>query len=281
MPKSKELFEQVVRQIHLNESKGEIESMAFILFEKIFKLSKTDIVTNSFLSSEKEIDLTNAIDRINQHEPIQYIINEADFYGRKFFVNRNVLIPRPETELLVSEIVKEKIINPNILDIGTGSGCIAVTLALEIPTAIVSAVDISKKAIVVAQQNMEQLDANVHFQQLDILSDKIPIPNLDIIVSNPPYIPLHDKSKMKRNVKDFEPVEALFVSDQNPLIFYKSIATHGLSLLNKRGKIMVEIHEQYANQVSDIFSHLGYSDIHVKSDLSGKDRMVIATKGYK
>ena len=188
MPKSKELFKQVVNDIALNEPQGEIESIVYILFEKLLGLSRPDILLNRDVALTNSPELKAAINRINQHEPIQYIVEEAEFYGRKFFVNSNVLIPRPETELLISEIVNRNIARPKILDIGTGSGCIAVSLSLEIPTSQIHGLDISEPALQIARKNNNGLGGTSNFFRADIINDQIPLQQLDFIVSNPPYI---------------------------------------------------------------------------------------------
>ncbi|NJN41047.1 MAG: peptide chain release factor N(5)-glutamine methyltransferase [Flammeovirgaceae bacterium] len=198
MLKSKELFWQVTRQIKLDESRDEIESMVYLLLEKVLGLSKADIVANSEIELPHEAELTNAIHRINQQEPIQYIIEEADFYGRAFFVNKSVLIPRPETELLVSTIIKNTPSHASILDVGTGSGCIAITLSLELPSSHVTAVDISEPALTIAKKNHSTLGGSVNFIMADIFQNQIPISELDIIVSNPPYISKSEKAFLKK-----------------------------------------------------------------------------------
>jgi release factor glutamine methyltransferase len=166
---------------------------------------------------------------------------------------------------------------PTILDIGTGTGCIAITLALEIPASEVYGIDISDDALTIAQQNAQNLKAKVHFSKWDILSDEVLNQKFDIIVSNPPYITEAEKRAMKSNVLDFEPHLALFVTDEDPLIFYRAIAKKGRSLLKPGGKVHVEINEQFGSNVSDLFRLEGYSDIQIKKDLDTKDRIVTAT----
>jgi release factor glutamine methyltransferase len=214
MNNSKTLFQDFLSQITLNEDKAEIISMAHLVFDRVLGISKTDLLSQKQIpATANDLEkLDSIVKRINQHEPIQYILGEADFFGRRFRVNASVLIPRPETEELVREVKIFSHPTAAILDIGTGSGCIPITLALEISGAKVSATDVSDKALVVAKENAKNLKAEVHFLQHNILTEEIPFRNLDIVVSNPPYIALSEKESMAPNVKDFEPHLALFVS---------------------------------------------------------------------
>src|SRR5688572_16919704 len=219
---SKVLFNDLVKAITIDEGIDEIQAMAYIILENTLRVSRTDVFTERDVpvTSADENAITNAVRRINSQEPIQYVFGWTEFYGRKFNVNRDVLIPRPETEELVS-LVKEyikarNILGPRILDVGTGSGCIAVTLALEIPGSNVFATDISEKAIETARQNAAALKAVVGFFNHSIIDQDIPVEQLDVVISNPPYIPLSEKPSMKNNVIRFEPSLALFVSDGDP-----------------------------------------------------------------
>ncbi len=228
---------------------------------------------------EKLHHITN---RLLQQEPVQYVLNECWFAGMKFKVNEQVLIPRPETEELVDWIIKDysAINNPiKILDIGTGSGCIPIALQKKLNHAKVWTCDISEQAIEVAKENAKQLEAgNIHFMQLDFLNkDAIKnLPLFDIISSNPPYIPEKDRFEMHPNVLKYEPSLALFVPDNDPLVFYDAIARFGTEHLNKGGRIYFEIHENLGKEVVDLLKKFQYSDIELKKDLQGKDRMVKA-----
>jgi release factor glutamine methyltransferase len=273
MINSKTLFHQLQKKITLNEEEGEIKSMLYLLFEKEFGLSRTEILTEKKIESIDETQLERHIARINNHEPIQYILGEADFLGRKFQVNPSVLIPRPETELLIQLIKEEKLNEPTILDIGTGSGCIAISLALEIPTATVNALDISEEALSIAKENAKRLNTSVNFLQHDILNQTPLLTNLDVIVSNPPYVTEKEKGAMNKNVLNHEPHLALFVPDNDPLKFYKVSAEKSLSLLKPQGKIFVEINQQFGKEVAAIFSGFGYRTEIIK-DMEGKDRVV-------
>ncbi len=285
MKNSKALFQDLVKQITLNEDQDEKHSMAYEILENVLGLSRTDILSEKQIEPSKiEAKLSDVIKRVNQHEPIQYIFGEAYFFGRKFSVNPSVLIPRPETEELVRLIISEmknrsihsieidsKI---KILDIGTGSGCIPISLALEIPDSEVFAIDISEDALRIAKQNTTQLDANVQYSRLDILNDEIPFRNLDVMVSNPPYIAQSEKKDMSNNVVDHEPHIALFVEDEDALIFYNAIASKSKKVLRSGGLLAVEINERFGKEVADLFKHNNFQEIEIIKDLSGKDRIV-------
>ena len=277
MTNSKKLFDELANSVRLDESRDEIHSIIYLLLKDKFGLSKTDIMTGREIESGKLDSLAGILDRINRKEPIQYILGKAEFYERQFVVNNSLLIPRPETELLVRSVIDNHIPTPTILDIGTGTGCIAITLALEIPTSQVYAIDISDDALTVAKQNAQTLKAKVHFSKWDILSDKVINQKFDVLVSNPPYITEAEKRAMKSNVLDFEPHLALFVTDGDPLIFYRTIAKKGRSLLKSGGKVFVEINERFGSNVSDLFVSEGYTDVQILKDLDGKDRIVMAT----
>ena len=276
MTNSKELFNELVNNVRLDDSRDEIHSIIYLLLEDKLGLSKTDIMTGKEISPVSKDQFNEVIQRINQREPIQYILGKADFYGRSFVVNRSVLIPRPETELLVAAVIKENMCSPTILDIGTGSGCIAITLALEIASSKVYGVDLSEDALIVAKQNDNNLRAKVNFSKLDILDDAVADQRFYIIVSNPPYIAHTEKKDMKSNVLEFEPHLALFVADKDPLIFYKVIAKKGKSYLKQGGKVFVEINERFGQAVADVFIKEGYSLVKILKDIDNKDRIVTA-----
>ncbi|HOX82079.1 MAG TPA: peptide chain release factor N(5)-glutamine methyltransferase, partial [Chryseolinea sp.] len=253
MKNSKALFHDLVKQIMPNEDLVEKQSITYQLMENIFGLTQTDILSEKHIDiSAFEILLADILKRINSHEPLQYILGEAYFFGRKFKVNSSVLIPRPETEELVNLIISEMKRRPTlsterirIMDIGTGSGCIPISLGLEIQNAEVFAIDISEGALEVAKQNAHDLHAGVQFMQLDILNADIPFQNLDVVVSNPPYIALSEMKMMSNNVVDYEPHLALFVEENDPLVFYRVIATKSKSVLKPGGLLVVEINERF------------------------------------
>lgn len=221
--------------------------------------------------------LKNHLKELLQHRPVQYVLNEAWFYKRKFYVDENVLIPRPETEELVEWIIKDTSKPTKIIDIGTGSGCIPVSLKKELPASNVTAIDISDKALFVAKKNANDLHAAISFYQVDFLKEKEwePLSQYDTVVSNPPYVPIREKEILAKNVTDFEPGIALFVANNDPFIFYKKIAEFSKTHLNWGGKIYVEVHEQYAKQVKFIFENAGFNS-EIKEDMYGKERMIKA-----
>ena len=224
--------------------------------------------------------INEVISRINAEEPVQYILGSTYFYGRKFNVNPAVLIPRSETEILIEEVLKE--IDPFspgiILDIGTGSGCIGITLAKELPAKRVLAIDVSEGALKTASENAQQLGASVEFLKVNVLTDNLPALPLEVLVSNPPYVTDSESHTMKKNVLDYEPHLALFVPDHDPFVFYSMIARKGYASLTETGKVFVEINERYGDEVSDIFKDAGFNTIRMVKDLQGKNRIVSASK---
>jgi release factor glutamine methyltransferase len=280
MTNSKELFNDLVSRVTLPEDKSEIQSIIYLLLEKKLGLNKTDILAEKQITPVSESFFDSIIEQINDHVPIQYLLGEAEFYGRTFRVNPSVLIPRPETELLIYEIKKElSTLNTSparILDIGTGSGCIAITLALTFPQAIVHATDISKEAIRTAQHNAKQLMAPVNFLEHNILTDEIDLGRFDLIISNPPYISEQERATMKKNVLLNEPHLALFAPPQDPLAFYKVLAIKSKTILSPAGSIWVEINEHYGDEVSRLFKEQGYHSVRIIRDLDNKDRIVTA-----
>lgn len=285
MNNSKAIFHDFVRQITLTDDAEEISAITYLVFEKLFDITRTDILREKelLLSDAQKTFLKDVIRRINDHEPVQYILGEALFFGRNFLVNPSVLIPRPETEELIREILAyvkahSKKATVKILDIGTGSGCIPVTLSLEIPRCEVYATDISQDAIHVAKLNSKIHRANVSFVLNDILKEDIPFPSLDVVVSNPPYITFSEKGEIKSNVVDHEPHLALFVPENDALIFYKVLAVKGFNALKNQGLLCVEINERFGREVSEIFSKAGFREVKILKDISGKDRVVSGTK---
>lgn len=273
MTNSKELFSEVVKRISLPEEKAEIESIAYLLLEKKWKLSRTDILAEKIIPVPWH-EVEPLVARINTHEPIQYILGEADFFGRVFQVTPDVLIPRPETELLVQEIIKhvKSIDRPTLLDIGTGSGCIAISLALETPS-VVQALDVSLDALKVAQENATRLQAAVKFRQQDILQEPV-TETFDLIVSNPPYISQQEMHLMKPNVLNYEPHTALFALGDDPLLFYRTITKQAQQALRKGGSLWFEINEHYPKEICEILSTNGFNHVTVVKDWNGKERVV-------
>jgi release factor glutamine methyltransferase len=257
-------------------STEEAENLVNWLLEHHLGLRRVDMM--HFLD-EKDLPQALKLDfeRLKAGEPIQYIFGKGPFYGWDFLVNEHTLIPRNETEELVHLIIKENSqAGLKILDIGTGTGCIPISLDLEIKSPEVYGIDISEKALEVARKNGELLKSNVSFLKCDILNEMPNVRELDILVSNPPYVPEGEKSEMHRNVLDFEPELALFVPDLNPLLFYRVIGEKGKQLLKPGGKLYFEIHEKFGSGVAELLTRLGYQEVKVIKDLNGKERIASA-----
>ncbi|MBX2947404.1 MAG: peptide chain release factor N(5)-glutamine methyltransferase [Cyclobacteriaceae bacterium] len=279
---SKKLFSELVLQIDLDERVDEINQLVLMAMEFVFGFTPTESLMGKeiAITREQQEQLNGIITRINQHEPIQYITGYAYFYNRKFSVNPQVLIPRPETEELVQHVIQSlegQGHGLKILDIGTGSGCIPVTLKCELPSAQVFATDVSPDALAVANINAVTLNAPVSFLQHNILKEGIPWNNLDSIVSNPPYITRSEIQLMQENVLRYEPHLALFTPDHDPLIFYKAIAAQGKRALKPGGKVWVEINAQLGKNTAFVFEAEGYLNVTVVKDLNSKDRFITAT----
>jgi len=270
------LFSEYKGQLTAIYPEQEAESLVYWLFEVFLGKKRLDIIQDKALL-EIPLSLQEALGQLLQGKPIQYIIGSAPFYGRDFEVGPEVLIPRNETEELVHLIIKE---NPQeglkILDIGTGSGCIPVTLALEMNRPEVFAFDVSEAALDMAKRNAERLLASVVFQQLDILEEKIPYEQLDVIVSNPPYVRYSEKERMHQNVLAYEPHLALFVFDEDPLLFYRVIAEKAKQSLKSGGKLYFEINEALGEDTKNLMEAWGYSQVNILKDLNGKDRILFA-----
>jgi release factor glutamine methyltransferase len=260
----------------------EIRNIGYLVAEQLLNYSKIDfhLKDQEPISPETAEKFKRALARLKNWEPVQYIIGITDFYGLTFRVDRRVLIPRPETEELAEWVIRENSgKSVGILDIGTGSGCIAITLAKNLPLAKVSACDISEEALALAGVNAEINRAAVRFFPMDVLNGNVHVPEkADVIVSNPPYVRQGEKTLMRRNVLDFEPAKALFVPDDNPLVFYRSIALMGRKFLNDGGRLYMEINEQFPADLTRLLENTGYYGIEVRRDLAGKPRMI---KGMK
>ncbi len=258
----------------------EAENIFNLVIENLTGIDLKNNKTAKFTPDGCFIKMLNEIqERLQKLEPVQYILNEAWFYDIPFYVDRNVLIPRPETEELVDWIIKDHKNNDaiTILDIGTGSGCIPVVLKRKLASAQIFSCDISKNALDVAGKNARKHKTDIHFMQLDFLDSNswAQLPKADILVSNPPYIPHSAQSSMHGNVLKYEPHEALFVKDRQPLIFYEAIAAACKSVLLPNGKIYVEIYEGLGKETAALFERLGYCPV-LKKDMQGKDRMIKA-----
>ena len=279
---------------------GEAQSIAHLTMEYVTSLSKSDrlLKKEEVLSANQLQQLRSTVERLVQHEPIQYIMNKTWFYGMELFVDKNVLIPRPETEELVAWIINDvkasgkdvfqrrpmeadETTTLKILDVGSGSGCIALALKKAMPKAEVWGCDVSEEALNVARRNGSALDIRVDFQGMNFLdaAQQKHLPTVDIVVSNPPYIPYNNKEDMNPNVLEHEPHTALFVPDNDALVFYKALAQFGKHRLYKNGSIYMEIHEDLGKDVAALFEEEGYADVELKKDMQGKDRMVKVVNG--
>lgn len=231
------------------------------------------------LSSKKEQELEDILQRLSRFEPLQYIEGRTLFLGREFWIAPGVLIPRPETEELVELMLKEIPADARILDVGTGSGCIAISLAKELPDALVTAWDVSPEALSVARANARKLQADVRFVECDVLACQVDEVGLyDVIVSNPPYVTEAEKADMEPNVLQWEPSLALFVPDDDPLRFYRRIAVLGRDMLADGGRLYFEINRAYGREMVEMLRTMGYVGVRVEKDLSQNDRFVIAEK---
>lgn len=268
------------RELSTSYDIHEIEGMTRVIFEEVLLWKPVDIVMRDGEQLPQFFDqrLTNIIGRLKQEEPLQYILGKARFHGHSFAVTPAVLIPRPETEQLVDMIVDQ---NPDsdlqVLDIGTGSGCIAISLARALKFAQVTATDISPRALEVARANAAALKTRVRLLEQDILTCRAPSQLWDIIVSNPPYITEREKASMDRNVLDYEPHSALFVPDEDPMLFYRPIAAYARRALKNGGRLYLEINRAMAQQVCDTLRKSGLSNIQIYNDFNGNNRFITAT----
>ena len=263
------------------QDEQEIESFFFILTEYLHNLKRVDVALNpDFEISDAAIEKWNAIlAQLQQEKPIQYITREAWFYGLRFEVNENTLIPRPETEELVewiiesqkSEVQSRKL---EILDIGTGTGCIPISVKTNLPQANVSAIDVSEKALEVAKRNAASNKVEINFIQTNILEVLDLNQNFDVIVSNPPYVRNLEKQEIKKNVLDYEPHLALFVEDNDALLFYRKIAQLALKNLSPNGLLFFEINQYLGKETVGLLENLGFKNIELKKDMYGNDRMI-------
>ena len=274
----KEAIEQLRNGLAGVADPQEVQAMIRVVCEDIFNYDQVDVA----LRQESELPefapekVADIIARLSRHEPLQYIVGSARFHGHKFKVNPAVLIPRPETEQLVDLIVDE---NPasdlRVLDMGTGSGCIAISLARALKFAQVEALDVSRDALNVARENAAALKAKVRFFESDMLSPQ-PASRYDIIVSNPPYVCWSERDAMDRNVKDYEPAQALFVPDNDPLLFYKAIAPYAAQSLEPGGKLYLEINQRFGADVKCLLEHNGLAEVRIIEDSYGNVRFAAA-----
>ncbi|MBR8726449.1 peptide chain release factor N(5)-glutamine methyltransferase [Bacteroides pyogenes] len=261
----------------------ELRALSMLICCDMLGMKALDIYMGKdiILSESKQRELENIVSRLRKNEPIQYIRGYAEFGGRSFRVAPSVLIPRPETAELVDLIVRENPQAARLLDIGTGSGCIAISLDKRLPEAAVDAWDVSEDALAVARANNKELKANVALKKIDVLSDaqtepECEVPVYDVIVSNPPYVTECEKQTMEPNVLEWEPEQALFVPDNDPLRFYRRIAALGRKMLLPEGKLYFEINRAYGRETALMLEGSGYGNVRVIKDMFGNDRMVAA-----
>ncbi len=275
-------YRNLISQFQPRFGIGEARAMAELIFHAFKGWGKTDILMHD--DSQLDSALLNSFDkvanRILNGEPIQYVVGEGYFYGMWLKVDPRVLIPRPETSELIDMIVDRygKIPDLQVLDLGTGSGCIAIALARALPFSSVTALDISPNALAVARENAYRLKAKVNFIEADMSQWMVDEDCFDIIVSNPPYIGESEKIDMESTVKDYEPAGALFVKDSDPLFFYRAISTIALRGLRTDGTLFLEINPLYADGIVSLLTQSGFKDVEIHLDIHGKQRFVIAKK---
>lgn len=258
----------------------EIRSFSYLIVEKLTGFSRTEVIVNknTIFSDVQQHQVELFIKKLKEYEPIQYVLGETSFYGLDFFVNNSVLIPRPETEELVDWICRENSRRSSlrVLDIGTGSGCIAISLKHEFPNSEVEAFDISEKALETAAANASRNRVEVKFSEVDILQSPAFPKQWDIIVSNPPYVTENEKDTILPNVLDHEPHLALFVPDNDPLLFYRNIAEFALRHLKPGGKLYFEINRSEGKACMDLLTGMRFGQVELRKDISGNDRMLRA-----
>lgn len=275
-----DIVSYIMRSLHGLYGQQELRSIALMICKEQLGLADIDIYLRKDikLSDMNEHLLKQTIERLKCHEPIQYVLEKTVFYGLTFKVTPDVLIPRPETEELVELILKENSGRIRVLDIGTGSGCIAIALAHHLPEAEVEAWDISASALDVARDNANALHAKVAFNRVDVLDMTLPQRTFQVMVSNPPYITEKEKDVMDKNVLEWEPESALFVPDHDPLRFYNRIAQLGLDMLVSGGRLYFEINQSYGSETVGLLDRMGYKNVRLIKDLFENHRIVAAIK---
>lgn len=277
-----ELYRSLLTDLERLYPKSEATNISYLVFEHISGITRQGIIKDpeKLVDKKTEALFADCILQLKMYKPVQYITGEAWFYKMKLKVSPAVLIPRPETEELVESATSYLTGKPGltVLDIGTGSGCIAIAIKKNKPDAFATAIDVSSEALEIARENSIAQQTEINFLQIDFLDENMwkTLPSFDVIISNPPYIPSNEKNALDKNVIEFEPHLALFVENNRPLLFYEKIAAFGKTHLNKNGKIFLETHEQYAEETAFLFNNDLYT-AEIKKDLSGKKRMVIAS----
>ncbi len=287
----KDVFDDYRQGLSKLYGTSEMKAITLLTVSEICNLSKAKIKAfpETDVTQQEADKLSEILSQLKTGKPIQYILGKTEFYGLPFYVNPWVLIPRPETEELVAWVIASvgnsqlavgsgQLAVGSVLDIGTGSGCIAISLKKNLPQFKVSALDISTEALQTAKENAVLNQVDVEFIEADILGPNLPLTtHYSLIISNPPYVTLHDKTQMHANVTDFEPHAALFVPEDDPLIFYKAIADFAASHLNPTGLLFFEINESYGDQIVKLLEHKNFKNIELRKDMSGRDRMVKAS----
>ena len=273
---SKEI-QEALSEIYEKEEARSLGNELLTHFINDYKIKR---ITDSEMTVDDDVlsSINDAFQQLMNSEPLQYILGQAQFYGEVYLVDRNVLIPRQETEELVNWILDELESEKRVLDIGTGSGCIAISLKLNGNNAIVHALDVSERALEIASENANKLNAEVRFINDDILHPTLQYEEYDVIVSNPPYVLNSEKELMHTNVVENEPHLALFVQDENPLVFYQAIIAFAKQHLKENGKLFFEINESKGKDIRELLEEAGYTEIEIRKDINGKDRMVKSVK---
>jgi len=285
--KFRDYFNKTLKKLYPT---SEIDTFLFLLLEEYLNFKRIDVVLKSnFEISPEDLTLLKSSTKLLEQEvPIQYILGKTEFYGFPFILNEHVLIPRPETEELVTSVLNkiskleplhpiEKEKKLKILDIGTGSGCIPISLKRSLPFAEITAIDIANEALIIAQKNASLNKVNINFIQQNILKTTALDDIYDIIISNPPYVRVSEKIEIKNNVLKNEPHLALFVEDNNPLIFYSKIAELAKSHLTKNGTLFFEINQYLGKETVELIKLKGFNKIQLKKDIFGRDRIIIAS----
>lgn len=279
----------ILKELNLLYDKSEAHNISDLILEKVSRYERSDQIRHSDLSltPEQAEEIEKILLRLKQNEPVQYVLEEAWFAGMKFKVNKHVLIPRPETEELVEWLVKEasgpELPAISILDVGTGSGCIAIAIKKKLPLSKVHAIDISNEALSLARENSIALGTDIELICLDFLNEEKwkELGMYEMIVSNPPYVLQKEKETMHKRVASYEPTLALFVPDEDGLIFYRELAEFSLQHLKADGNIFVEINESCGKEVVNLFQSKGFHSVELRKDMQGKDRMVRGVKSYE
>lgn len=275
------LYSQAVSRLASVYPAGEARAMVRLVLEDAFGVSMNDVYADKVrqFSEAEAARFHNMVERVAAGEPVQYVVGRAAFGQLMLEVDRSVLVPRPETLELARWAAESCTPGARILDIGTGSGCIAIYMALNVAGSRVSAIDVSPEALATARTNAARCGAKVDFCEANILTATLPTsPALDLVVSNPPYVCQSERREMERNVVDYEPEGALFVSDEDPLVFYRAIARYAAAALAESGAVMVEINRRFGPQTAELFSREGFGRVELRKDDYGNNRMIKATK---